>query len=523
MNKPMSNLSVLISLVLLASAIITLMIFINRIRDSKLVSITAGAAAVFSVLFFFTVLNRIAHCFGYNPTAKTKAEALNINTEKQVGIFIPIDKRIISQLDDQSNIVDLRLNMKETKFHPSVNITYNRGILPERTVKCETSQQVSLITDERSLHNITEDASGLLITTKSGDLAQIIKDRTITSIELNQCNSKMVLNIFCALNDNTLDISDRYLHYILLMPTVRTGTYALNYTYPVYNCVIYEILKDITYPLTDNQWTTNPAAQVAIFFLKNFPIENFTNSRLNSTLFDTLPTPLDKTLRHIIDYLEFAKQTGKEIVVTKEITSKVLQHIKEAYFTYSQDLHHYSSLWKNRITTHNNQHILDKISQDIQQDKILAYICTLAAISINSDTKYDTNTNQEINRILKQTELYDITTLLKEHINGDSGLIDFNHIDYTQHPDIKAALDNLLNTDYVTKCSLPELVRHARNHVSQNYTRFLSHYTEGAESVKLTIENITLIDPTRKPPRSTMEESSEIPSYTPFIPNLRFC
>ena len=297
MNKPESNALLFILCVAFTATLIAYFKlkqqFINNPYFLYGFSISIG---ILSGLILISIVNRIAHsAFGFSLKYKSIDQALNINTQNQLGVLLQLSSDELSQIDHKSNIVEIK-TQRYSSQHAS--ITYNQGMF-QGHVQHSKLNGISLLINEEDINQAKENnPSGLLITTKSNPLQTLEQNLLDYAIHLQE-HGKLLIHLYYSENDLKKH-SKEELSTILNNRVVNHGTDTVNTKQTVYDLTALRILQDVPEIDPQNSWSSTETGKIAIAFFSTFNTKDVLDTdTLSINLTAALKTKLHCILNHI--------------------------------------------------------------------------------------------------------------------------------------------------------------------------------------------------------------------------------
>ncbi|QGR02359.1 hypothetical protein EDL79_01535 [Ehrlichia ruminantium] len=439
----------------------------------------------------------------------SRNEALNINTQNQSAILIHMPPKALPSIDCNSNILNLFTNYKIYNRQHTLNITYNAGLLNYKRRRYNNVQGVSLLTNEPSIEQVKQspNASGILITLKSNTLhtqtegKEILKYKTV----LYQ-DRTLFLYISYIHSYNPEDYFE--IHNDISLHNLLTS-HIISSEHPnarVYDIVALKLLQahsthDIatsmaseseTCPTTtinpEDHWLNTQNGQIALTFFSKFPYQKILNA---DDLAITLTKEQDRRLKHILEYIQNNNISPSHQINKKHIKG-IIELIQDTHLRMSYDTNHYSCLWKNRMSTEGRL-ILEILEENIHKDKVFQCICAIASINKHNTHQTDSRTNTIISHmLLKVDSQINCIHILMNNVDKNTGLIYRDKLE-VDNIHVLNMLHILFNKE--DQCSIPELIKRAREHVSHFCAQYMRSYITRTISMDLDVDNITLLSP----------------------------
>ncbi|GAT77114.1 putative integral membrane protein [Ehrlichia ruminantium] len=508
MNKKISTTLIFILITALAVAIYSYLEFRQKLTNYAAHIGVLTILAEIAMFLLVSIVHRIWQTLGFTIKHKIKEDAVNIDINTESGIYIPIPETDLPKIGNKYNITEITTKATETKLSSTVSIRHNRGLITDTTDKYNSPKGILLVTNERThnkLNRLTE-LSGLLITTESKvKLPEGVKLEEITQCATTVKNGKVSLLISYIKTFHPSDTLRTYnneeLHYLLTNRAISKDT--SNSIFSVYDYVLLKILQECPDIKNEDETDQNPwfrtnAGKIALRFFTYF--EDFLKK---NKLPLNLPIDLINKFQHIQDYIKFAKANGK-LIITSEHDQDIAAIIKDAYYTYSYDINHYSHLWKNHLCRNSN-YILKLVNKKIQDNVMLQLMCTLAVIDQYDISTEDKKTNTIIKTMLLNTKQKFSVEQIINSVDPNTGLIDLTQ-NYANNPNMTALLKKLSHND--KECSIGELIRRARSAIVEEFKEYMHGYVERhAELEPVKVNNITLLNHKEEliaPPANTL-------------------
>ncbi|QLK50357.1 hypothetical protein FDZ58_01555 [Ehrlichia ruminantium] len=454
-----------------------------------------GFVIALVALFFITsvlFVDFIIHFLGLKINRKStiseslngRSESLNGNDKQfTVAIDIPTDK--VSSIR-KYNIHTLHVT-HDTKDNtsPKIQLTYSEGLFD--TPQNIKTQKISLITSSNP-NEIKDkiDSPALLITAQHDTIKQALTEKQVKENLITRCipiiwtDSKLSLEIYYARPydeiHNPKDYRSQELLNLLTTPAVSKDSIGKS---TVYDFVASHILEQIDELAPEDTWYNTKESKIAIRFFTRFGKFNTINIKI-------LTNQSQHKLQKIFEYIE---HQGKTLVEHDEHDKIILDYIKDAYFKHSYDTHHYSHLWKNRLTK-DSSHILEILQNRINIDTEFQFICLLATHSAYDTNSDNDKTNTAITELLSRSAtikpLPDIT-----HITTVNNISKIIHID-NYDDNIKEILQILSNKK--KSCTLRELIENARTYVTNFCEPHMMPYIERKINItQAKVNSVTLV------------------------------
>ncbi|WP_078400011.1 hypothetical protein [Ehrlichia ruminantium] len=410
-----------------------------------------------------------------------------------VAINIPTDKASSIR---KHNISTLHVT-HDTKYNtsPKIELTYNEGLF--QNPQNITTQRISLITSSNPNEIKNKiDSSALLITAEHDTIKQALTKAQVKENQITRCiptiwsDSSLSLDIYYARFYNEMqnpkDYRPQEVLNLLMTPAVSKDSIGKS---TVYDFVASHILEQIDELTPENTWHDTKESKIAIRFFTRFGEFNTINTKM-------LTNQSQHKLHKISEYIE---HQGKTLVKNDEHDKIIFDYIKDAYFRYSYDTHHYSHLWKNRLTK-TSHHILEVLQNRINTDRTFQFICLLATHSAYDTNSDNDKTNIAITELLSRssttTPLPDITPITM--VNNISKIIHFDDYDYNTKEILQILSKNK------ESCTLRELIENARIHVTAFCQPCMIDYIERKINItEAKVNSVTLISeqPGVNPPK----------------------
>ncbi|WP_078400010.1 hypothetical protein [Ehrlichia ruminantium] len=508
MNKKISTALIFILITALACAIYMYLELRKKLTNDAVHLGILIILTEIALLLTFSIVHRGWQAFGFTIKHQIKEDAINIDTNTESCIYIPIPDTELPKIGNKYNIIEITAKTTETKLNNTISIRHNKGLITDTTDNYKTTAGMLLINNETS-HNYLKrrkELSGLLITTKSKvKLPEGIKLEEIIQCITTVKKGKVSLSISYIKtfnqNDTLRTYSNEELHYLLTSRAISKDT--SDSTFSVYDYVLLKILQECPDIKSDNEtdqtpWFNTKNGKIAIRFFTYF--EDFLKK--NKLPFN-LPTDLINKFQNIQDYIKFAKANDK-LETTFKYDQDIAIIIKDEYYKYSYDMNHYSHLWKNHLCR-NSHYILKLIDKKINEDVMFQLICTLAVIDQYDISTEDKKTNIIINTMLSNTKQKFSVEQIINSVDPNTGLIDLTQ-DYINNPNMTRLLRKLSHDD--KECTIGELIRRARAAIVEEFKEYMHGYVERhVELEPVKVNNITLLNHKKEliaPPANTL-------------------
>ena len=349
-----------------------------------------------------TFISSLIVCVRYSLdiAIKHKSGDLKINLDKQIPLFIQIDREELSKINASNNITKLSCDEVNQDFY-LMNITQNCKLSPNINTRLYCGRSTLLFSEE-DVYNMSY-VSGLCFILKSEDLQWLKSVRPfIRNVELD--NGKLSLSLFYTKVDDKIQdikyVADDF-RDALMAKVIDGSTTKFSKEMTVYDVVALYILH--TGPLTvadDNSWFNTTEGKITTSFFKIF------NSELS------IPEE-DETLKLKIKCVREYLNTH-EVEPDDESSMYIFDKIKCTYMDKSCERNQYAFLHKEYYYYDPNAYVSDNnlstlIRAYIQYDELFKYICAIAAYYSND--RDDTKTNSFIRGIFSSIGCADVVNV----------------------------------------------------------------------------------------------------------------